>query len=93
MRHIVDSEYGEDMSPTVRSIQRNVKAEIIGVSPVKPGKKLDFHDFAFKALVGAVETFTVISQINGKLSQTTVRFLSAKIKKLWGTLLSVRPNF
>ena len=81
VRHIVDSEYGEGMSPTVRLIQRNVKAGIIGVSPVKPGKKSDLHDFTFKALVGAVETFTVISQINGQSSRTTARFLSVKINR------------
>ena len=33
--HIVDSEYGKGMPPRVRSIQRNVKAGIIEVSPVK----------------------------------------------------------
>ena len=54
VRDIVDSEYGEGMSPTVRSIQRNVKAGIIGVFLVKPGKKSDLRDFTFKALVGTV---------------------------------------
>ena len=85
LQHIVDSEYGKGMSPTVRSIQRIVKAGIIGVSPVKPGKKSDLHDFTFKALVGEVETFTVISQINGQSSRTTARFLSVKTKKLMET--------
>ena len=80
----MDSEYGKGISRTVRSIQRNVKAGIIGVSPVKPEKKSDLHDFTFKTLLGAVETFTVVSQINGQSLRTTARFPSAKIKKVMG---------
>ena len=44
---LVAREFGRGYSPSARSILRNVKEGLVGVSPVKPGRKSDLHEFTF----------------------------------------------
>ena len=51
--------------PSARTIQRNVKMGLIGVSPNKQGPERKLPKFIFKTLCSAFESYVRINQVNG----------------------------
>ncbi len=49
-----------------RTIQREMAAGRVGVSPLKPGVKGNFPALTFQHLVNAFESFIKIKQLNGQ---------------------------
>jgi hypothetical protein len=87
VKEAVDLEYSPGYSPSPRTIQRYVKEDMVGVSPVKSGRASAIQDFTFKTLVNAFETYVVISQINGQGGQMSPTILSQKVKAVMGDVV------
>ena len=81
-------EYGAGVAPFVRMIQTVCKEGMAGLSPPKVGRPSAVEDFTFLTLTNALETFVVISQINGQGGVMTNRILLRKIKSVMGNTIT-----
>ena len=84
VKDYIETEFGKGHSPSARRIQQYVKDGLVGVSPLKSGRRSEIANFTFRTLINAVETFVVINQLNGRGGRMTKRVLSAKIKAVLG---------
>jgi hypothetical protein len=78
-KEAVELEYGAGFAPSVHTIQTVYKEGMAGISPVKVGQPSAVEDFTFLTLTNALETFMVISQINGQGGVMSNKILSRKI--------------
>ena len=88
VKEAVDLEYGPGFSPSPRTIQRCVKTDMVGVSPVKSGRASQSKISRSKLLSTHLRlTYVVISQINGQGGQMSPTILSQKVKAVMGDVV------
>ena len=71
----------DGVGPSTRSIQKYVKAGLIGVSPKKKGPEGNIIEYAFQTLCIAFHSFVAIHQINGKGGELNRKRLRDRINR------------